>query len=161
MQRHLSHLVRAAVPFALIALTLITAFSCATAPPVQTEEDVRAVTALAAAGENEILTQQSYVPFLFDGEILGRGQDVAEMWRLVVRAGLFDGGVIVRSLADAGPETYKLFADSKQVEFFFSKYLSEYAQTAVLETPAATVTLLLDGKSEGYSRIAGMKVDVR
>ena len=161
MQRQVLKSIRVLLSCALTACVLTAALSCATAPPAPAEEDVRGVTELAAAGETEILTAQSHVPFLFDGEILGRGQDVAEMWRLIVGAGVFEAETTLGALSGVGPGSYRLFADSKQVELFFSKYVSENASTAVVETPAATVILLLDGRSEGYSRIAGMRVDVR
>ena len=161
MHRQVSHSMRGVLSGVLIVCVLTAAFSCATVPPVQTEEDVRAVTALAAAGKTDILSRQSHLPFLFDGEILVRSQDVSEMWRLTAAADLFRANPTVAGLSDTGPETYKLFAESKQVQLFFSKYAGEYARIAVIDTPNARVTLLLDGKSEGYSRIAGMKVDVR
>lgn len=161
MQRKISYSLRAILTCALIGCVMIAAFSCATAPPVQTEEDVRAVTALAAAGETGKLTEQSHIPFLFDGEILVRSRDAAEMWRLIAASGLFGENPPVADFSGVGPESYTLFSDTKQVELFFSKYVSDHARIAVIDTPHAILTLLLDGKSEGYSRIAGMKVDVR
>jgi hypothetical protein len=161
MQRQVSQGIRAFLIITATTCVVLAALSCATAPPVQTEGDVRAVMSLAASGESEVLIEQSHAPFLFDGELLVRDQDIGDMWRLVIGAGLFDEGAAVVSITDAGPESYALFAEMKQVELFFSRYVSENARAAVIDTPSATVTLLLDGKSEGYSRIAGMRVDVR
>lgn len=146
---------------ALVALLAAALSACATAPPVSSPTVAADMVALVASAEPEAITERSAVPFLFDGEILNRPQDVHYLW-----SGLRDHGfrattARVAEVFPVGDGSSRRFADTTEVQLFFRRYVGADGVLVTATGFPAPVLLLLAPNEQGHARILGIRVGER
>ena len=129
------------LPFLFVLAVLLA--SCASIQRSKDEGNVERISELINDGQVDRLTAMTEVPFLLDQEIIVLKTDMATFWSTIVEVGYkveeptLEQGVMV------GPESYKRFYESMEVETFFKKYLEKRSRLLELKTNTGQRILLL------------------
>ncbi len=83
------------------------------------------------------------LPFLLDQEIIVLTKDIATFWSTIVEVGFKVEEPALERGVKVGPESYKEFYDSMEVETFFKKYLKKQSRLLELKTNTGQRILLL------------------
>jgi hypothetical protein len=121
------------------------------------EDEVTKIIKLINTGDTKKLAKITQTPFLLDAEIIALQDDAALYWKNLAQAKF---GLVNAQLVDIIPveaETYKLFAESWEVEVFFTKYVPPHSMVAKIKADNGNFLLLLDGEKKGYAQILGIK----
>lgn len=107
------------------------------------------------AGQVDALAGTSSRPFLFEGEILPTEAMLNDLWQ-----GLTDGGVTfddptVREVRVVDGESFKVFANSWEVEVWFKRYVPDPAYLVFLDTAEQQLVILLDRNRKNPRRVMG------
>jgi hypothetical protein len=113
---------------------LFTLVSCATLQRNADEGFVRNVAGLVNAGNATALSSLSEVPFLVDGEIVPLPEDVASFWSTAVKAGFRIDAAALDSGTPVDAESWRAFADTAEVRFWFSRYAKDARVIALTMT---------------------------
>ncbi len=95
-------------------------------------------------GEADILTGTSSRPFLFESEILPTEAMLNDLWQGLVDAGVTFDDPRVREVRLVDGESYRVFADSWEVETWFKNYVKEPAYLVFLDTRDQQLVIVLD-----------------
>lgn len=113
------------------------------------------VTSQVNSGQVDTLMGSSSRPFLFEAEILPTESMLNDLWQ-----GLVDGGVIfdntsVREVRVVDGESYKVFAQTWEVETWFKNYLSDPAYMVFLDTTDQQLVIIVDQSKKNKTPILG------
>lgn len=144
----------AAVGAAVVLLLLV---SCSTVPFAQRPANALRIVRLFNSGDIQSLDTISQVPFLFNGEIVELREDVNTIWTNLVKSGLKLDEAQVADAKAIGPDSYKQFSDTMEVQVFFGKYLPKGTALVRVAFTGGSFDLLLDGARRGYPVVIGIK----
>ena len=141
-----------------MAATLILLASCASLQHSWDQGNVQTVAALINEGQADKLAAMSAVPFLVDGEIVTLKPDVASFCTGIVKAGFKVEGATLVQAAPLAAESYRQFADTREVKTFFAQYVKKDARVLELGTSqSGKKILLIFGDSSFKKTIYGFK----
>jgi hypothetical protein len=127
----------------LVALALLLALGgCASLQRSADEGSAARVARLLAEGESAELAKMSVSPFILDAEIIPLASDVATFWDGAAKAGLRLETGVARAVP-VGPETWREFGASREVQVYFTKYVAQGARLFELRTSRGGRVLLL------------------
>jgi hypothetical protein len=121
------------------------------------EDEITKIIKLINAGDNKKLAQITQIPFLLDGEIIALQDDAGLLWQNLAQAKFTMRNAELVELVPVDKDTYKLFADTWEVDVFFKKYVPPKSMLAKLKADNGNFLLLLDGEKKGYAQILGIK----
>jgi hypothetical protein len=121
------------------------------------EDQVTKIIKLINSGDTDKLARVTRVPFLLDGEIIALQDDAGLLWKNLAQAGFTLQNAALADLIPVKEDTYKLFADTWEVEVFFKKYVPPKSMVAQVKADNGDFLLLLDGEKKGYAQILGIK----
>jgi hypothetical protein len=121
------------------------------------EDQVTKIIKLINSGDTDKLARVTRVPFLLDGEIIALQDDAGLLWKNLAQAGFTLQNAALADLIPVKEDTYKLFADTWEVEVFFKKYVPPKSMVAQIKADNGDFLLLLDGEKKGYAQILGIK----
>jgi hypothetical protein len=121
------------------------------------EDQVAKIIKLINSGDTDKLARVTRVPFLLDGEIIALQDDAGLLWKNLAQAGFTLQNAALADLIPVKEDTYKLFADTWEVEVFFKKYVPPKSMVAQVKADNGDFLLLLDGEKKGYAQILGIK----
>lgn len=127
----------------LILLLVILLASCASIQRSKDEGNIERISELINTGQAEKLTAMTELPFLLDQEIIVLAKDVATFWSTIIEVGFKVEEPALERGARVGPESYREFYESMEVETFFKKYLKKQSRLLELETSTGQRILLL------------------
>ena len=127
----------------LILLLVILLASCASIQRSKDEGNIERISELINTGQAEKLTAMTELPFLLDQEIIVLAKDVATFWSTIIEVGFKVEEPALERGARVGPESYREFYDSMEVETFFKKYLKKQSRLLELKTSTGQRILLL------------------
>lgn len=133
---------------AVVALVccLFVTVGCATVGTGIVDPLVHQAVQLIASGSPDDLLQHSAVPFIVDGEILYRAQDVLFFWTSL-RAADFDlQNYGTRAVGPVDLSGIRIFSDSFEMKVFFQKQVPEGTKLATIQADGKSITLLLDNR---------------
>lgn len=138
---------------ATILLVVLFAVSCATL----TDKRILRTVDQIETGETELLIKVTQLPFLLDGEIIQRQEEVKLLW-----GGFREAGFSIRNpvILDRHPVTIKdadLFSPSREVSLFFEKYLLDNSEVIHLRGDNGEFYLILKGRCFGSPLYRGFK----
>jgi hypothetical protein len=108
----------------LLLFTLL-AFSCKTLSPSEAEKEAMKAVGFMNSGSSGDLYRMSRNPMIFETEILASEKIILALWDGLKQGGYELKNPKVLSIKEAGPESYKSFADTWEASVFFKKYLPE------------------------------------
>lgn len=154
----MNRLVRTCVIAALAAVALA---SCATVPVAQRPERVAVLLEEINTGSLERVLELTGRPFLLDGEILVRPDDIETMWTNLREAGFtFDGATVV-DLGAATPAGGVTFGDTMDVRVWFERYAGPEAGLATVNTSHGTFLIVTGGRVGRTPQLLGFTEDDR
>ena len=105
-------------------------------------------------GAADELVYRTVSPFLFDGEIVSRSEDIHAIWSTLIERGFtVDASEIV--IERVSQTSYGRFADTMEVDTFFQRYVPAKSSIAMLASPYGSVLLML-GPDE--AQILGLRI---
>jgi dienelactone hydrolase len=146
---------------ALLAAAVALLGACATTPPMSSPTVAAEMVALVASADAGTVARRCTVPFLFDGEILNRRQDVDYLWASLREHGFLAEASRVSQIVPVSVESYRRFADTTEVGFFFQRHVSADGVLVAAAGFPAPVLLLVVPDEHGEARIAGIRVGER
>jgi len=129
------------LPYLLLLVVLLA--SCASIQRSKDEGNIERISELVNAGQAEKLTAMTELPFLLDQEIIVLAKDVATFWSTIVEVGFKVEEPALERGVKVGPDSYKEFYDSMEVQTFFKKYLKKQSRLLELKTSTGQKILLL------------------
>ncbi len=126
-----------------LALLVILLASCASIQHSKDEGNIQRISELINTGQAEKLTGMTELPFLLDQEIIVLAKDVATFWSTIIEVGFKVEQPALERGVKVGPESYREFYDSMEVETFFKKYLKKQSRLLELKTNSGQRILLL------------------
>jgi hypothetical protein len=137
----------------MVLLVVLFAVSCAT---LTDKRILRSVDQIET-GETELLIKVTQLPFLLDGEIIQRQEEVKLLW-----GGFREAGFSITNpvILDRHPVTIKdadLFSPSREVALFFEKYLLDNSEVIHLRGDNGEFYLILKGRCFGPPLYRGFK----
>lgn len=148
---------RALALWGFLSLMAMLLSSCASGPYIQKEHDVLRLVELINEGRITEIEGLSPAPFILDSETLYLTSDIQTFWKNLKTASfvLKDAQFVLTQ--QVGPETYKLFADTYDMQNYFFHYTDKDSSVVTLKTSQGTYYLLLERKHKGYPKIRGIK----
>lgn len=131
----------------LIAAVLILG-ACTTVP---TEREGLEFVELINAGEWEALSEKSGTPFLLDTEMIMRGADMADFWRILAEGGFSFGEAEFRVIDEEADSAR--YGSGLEIEQFFVKYVPEGAVTFQVEGGPGRFFMTVGKDEERTNRI--------
>ena len=131
-----------------IAGAAILISSCATMDFTHGKGDFLEISSLIDEGDSGTLAARSALPFLLDGEIVVREEDIVLLWRNLAAAGFSVGttdGVSVERVSDASHEA---FGGTFDTAVFFGKYVPSRARLGRISSVRGEVLIIL-GTADG------------
>lgn len=129
--------------------------SCSTLPPSQNLGNIKKLIQALNTEPVDQLMKRSGRPFLLDGEIIIREADLKVLWQnLRDNKFSFDEADIV-AVHPVQPETQLLFGNSKDVHFFFKKYIPKDGAIVELNTTYGTFYLITGDRTWFTPKIIG------
>jgi hypothetical protein len=104
----------------------------------------------------ELLTQNSAVPFIFEGEVLLRRSDVAAVWRNLSINGFRLSEEDVFDAGNIDDTTFRIFSDAEEMRVFFSKYVPFGSTLGRIKSGGKEYHVILGNVSGGYPQILGI-----
>lgn len=101
------------------------------------------------------LVELSSLPFLLDGEMVVREQDLRTLWHNLRTAGFTFAEADVVSVSPVDGSSYLRFADNKEVQVFFKKYVAKDAAVAEIKTKYGTFLIITGGRNWFIPKIFG------
>ncbi|OHD72848.1 MAG: hypothetical protein A2177_08915 [Spirochaetes bacterium RBG_13_68_11] len=135
---------------------LIVLASCSTLQRMSDEKGAAWVAQQLNEGKAAELAAISSSPFLLDGEIIALPEDTTAFWNGLVKAGLKLDTELSRALP-VGPDTWREFGSTRDVQVFFGKYVAEGARLFELSTANGRRVLVLYRSSWGSRKLYGFK----
>jgi hypothetical protein len=120
------------IPYLLLLAVLLA--SCASIQRSKDEGNIERISELINTGQAEKLTAMTELPFLLDQEIIVLAKDVETFWNTIVEVGFKVEEPSLERGVKVGPDSYKEFYDSMEVETFFKKYLEKRSRLLELKT---------------------------
>jgi hypothetical protein len=140
-----------------IGLAIVLLFaSCSTLQRMSDEKGAAWVAQRLNDGNAADLAAISSSPFLLDGEIIALPEDTTALWNGLAKAGLKLDPELSRALT-VGPDTWREFGSSRDVQVFFGKYVAEGAHLFELPTVNGHRVLILYRSSWGSRKLYGFK----
>ena len=136
------------------AVTAITA-GCATFGTGQAGDAEKIVT-LINRGDAEQLTNISVIPFIFEGEVLFKASDVGAVWRNLSVNGFRINYPKYEEAARVDAGTYRIFADTYEMETYFAKHVPAAATLAKVTSKGQVYWLLLGRLTGGSPELLGI-----
>ena len=132
------------IPYILLLLLLAALLaSCASIQRSKDEGNIERISELINTGQSAKLTAMTELPFLLDQEIIVLAKDVETFWNTIVEVGFKVEEPALERGVEVGPESYKEFYDSMEVQTFFKKYLEKRSRLLELKTNTGQRILLL------------------
>jgi hypothetical protein len=129
------------LPYLLLLAVLLV--SCASIQRSKDEGNIERISELINTGQSDKLVEMTELPFLLDQEIIVLDKDVRTFWSTIVEVGFKVEEPMLERGTKVGPESYKEFYDSMEVETFFKKYLKRQSRLLELKTNTGRRILLL------------------
>ncbi|UCF98076.1 MAG: hypothetical protein JSV89_00725 [Spirochaetaceae bacterium] len=129
------------LPYLLLLVVLLV--SCASIQRSKDEGNVERISELINTGQADALDAMSELPFLLDQEIIVLAKDVQTFWSTIVDVGFKVEAPMLERGVKIGPDSYKEFYDSMEVQTFFKKYLKKQSRLLELKTNTGQTILLL------------------
>ena len=114
-----------------------------------------AVTGRVNRGEADTLTGTSSRPFLFESEILPSEAMLNDLWQGLIDAGVTFDNPQVREVRVVDGESFRVFADTWEVETWFKNYVKDPAYLVFLDTEDQQLVLVLDRNKKNSRPILG------
>ena len=108
-------------------------------------------------GRANDLAQMTLTPFLLDGEIIILDSDMRDFWATLIEAGFEIGSPVLTETVPAQEDTFRWFADTKEVQSFFEKYATEECHVVIVESESLRFLFLMDRPGGKESKIIGFK----
>ncbi|MDC7223127.1 MAG: hypothetical protein PQJ60_05255 [Spirochaetales bacterium] len=106
-------------------------------------------------GEADTLIGSSSRPFLFESEILPSEAMLDDLWQGLIDAGVTFDDPQVKEIRVVDGESYRVFAETWEVETWFKNYLSEPAYLVFLDTADQQLVIVLDRNKKNDRPIMG------
>ena len=129
------------IPYILLLAVVLA--SCASIQRSKDEGNIERISELINTGQSAKLTAMTELPFLLDQEIIVLAKDVETFWNTIVEVGFKVEEPVLERGVEVGPESYKEFYDSMEVQTFFKKYLEKRSRLLELKTNTGQRILLL------------------
>lgn len=129
---------------------------CATFGTGSSQTPVDGVISMINSGDAGTLVEASALPFVYDGEIIMRVGDIETLWKNLSRNDFRIDDVRKIETAQISASSFRLFSPSKEMEFFFQRYVPDDAYTARLSRNSGDFILLLGEVDTGVLQILGM-----
>jgi hypothetical protein len=143
------------LPYLLLAVIILA--SCASIQRSEDAGNVERISELINSKQAEKLTAMSELPFLLDQEIIVLPKDVATFWSTIIQVGFKVEEPVLERGARVGPQSYREFYDSMEVQTFFKKYLRKQSRLLELRTNTGQRILLLVTDTLFTRKIHGFK----
>ena len=114
-----------------------------------------AVTGQVNRGEADTLTGTSSRPFLFESEILPSEAMLNDLWQGLIDAGVTFDNPRVREVRVVDGDSYRVFAETWEVETWFKNYVKDPAYLVFLDTDDQQLVLVLDRNRKNRTPIMG------
>jgi hypothetical protein len=145
----------------IIGLSILVSFSlgfsaCSTMmSESRAASEALSITGKVNRGDGDKLIGSSSRPFLFESEILPSEAMLNNLWQ-----GLIDGGVYfdnpqVREVRVVDGESFRVFAETWEVETWFKNYVTDPAYLVFLDTEEQQLVILLDRDKKNKTPILG------
>ena len=108
-------------------------------------------------GQADDLADMTVTPFLLDGEIIILDQDMRDFWANIIEAGFEIGTPVLIESIPLQEDTFRQFAETKEVQSYFAKYVSEDCHVVIVETESMRFLFLMDRPEKKKSKIIGFK----
>jgi len=149
--KHRHHILYGSLFFILVSLF----FSCSTVPPSRNPHRVGSLIRELNTASEDRLVELSSLPFLLDGEIILREQDLRTLWHNLRSAGFTFAEADVRAVTPVDPSSYLKFGDNKEVQAFFKKYVAKDGAVAEIQTKYGTFLIITGGRNWFIPKIFG------
>ena len=137
----------------IVTLAAALALSACTTLPSRNEGRVeRLVHELNTADEDRII-ELCALPFLLDGETISREEDLRILWRNLRTAGFAFAEAEIVEIREAGPDSYRAFADDPEVMAFFKKNNGKGPAVVTVKTGNGEFRLLTGGRVSKFGRL--------
>ena len=140
----------------LLVLIGILLSGCATLGTGSSQRSVEKGISLINSGDVRTLMEHTAIPFVFDGEILMRSGDVRILWENLGNNDFAIEDVSGITTSPVSADSFRLFSDAKEVEFFFQKYVPEETYTANITSSSGDFVMLFGEMEDGYPQILGI-----
>lgn len=137
------------------AFIIVGLASCSTLPASQNPNRVRNLIQVLNTEPVESLMKHSNRPFLLDGEIILRESDLEAVWQNLRAAQFSFSDAEIVSIQPVGSESYLLFGNSKDAQFFFKKYVPKDGAIAEVATNHGTFYIITGGRTWFTPKIIG------
>jgi len=130
-----------------LLLSLFLIFSCSTVPPSKNPNRIGGLIKELNTASEDRLVELSSLPFLLDGEIIVREQDLRTLWHNLRSAGFTFAEADVKAVTPVDPSSYLKFGDNKEVQAFFKKYVAKDSAVAEIQTKYGTFLIITGGRN--------------
>ncbi|MCA1950199.1 MAG: hypothetical protein LDL24_06490 [Treponema sp.] len=137
------------------ALIMGSLASCSTLPVAQNPGRVQSLIQALNTEPVESLMKRSSRPFLLDGEIIVRESDLESLWQNLRAARFSFSEAEIVSIQPVNSESYLLFGNSKDTQFFFKKYVPKDGAIAEVTTSLGTFYIITGGRTWFTPKIIG------
>ncbi|MDC7218486.1 MAG: hypothetical protein PQJ59_00995 [Spirochaetales bacterium] len=129
----------------LIPLMAIGLIGCSTMLfESQAASEAVKITGQVNDGKADTLIGTSSRPFLFESEILPSESMLNDLWQGLIDAGVTFDDPQVREVRVVDGESFKVFAETWEVETWFKNYVSQPAYLVFLDTQDQQLVIVLD-----------------
>lgn len=136
-------------------------FSCASIYMNKSSDAAVDVVDALNGGDSEFPSENSSIPFVFDGEIIVANASVSRIWGGLVQAGFTVKNPIVTSISPVVTEDFALFRSSWEMEVFFKRNIPRYTYKVTIEGIDGEVLLLVNRDEDKNYRLLGLKADAK
>ncbi len=145
----------------ILLLPIAMLFSCASIYMNKSSDAAVDVVDALNEGDSEFPSENSSIPFVFDGEIIVANASVSRIWGGLVQAGFTVKNPIVTSISPVVTEDFALFRSSWEMEVFFKRNIPRYTYKVTIEGIDGEVLLLVNRDEDKNYRLLGLKADAK
>jgi len=136
-------------------LFLVGLVSCSTLPPSQNPGRILSLIKALNTESVPDLMKRTSRPFLLDGEIIIREADIETLWQNLRDSQFTFTEADIQSVTPVKPDLYRLFGESKDVEYFFRKYIPKDGAIVELNTAHGTFYIITGSRTWFTPKIIG------
>jgi hypothetical protein len=142
---------------AVCALLLVLLGACASAEPYVPAEN-KILSLVKAINDGEVAAKGlTETPFLFEGEVIPLQNHLTALWWNLHGAGFRLREASVTRIEPLTEDSFRLFADTREMRAFFARYVDKGASCVELKTRSGIFYLLVNTEVSGLPRLQGIK----
>jgi hypothetical protein len=139
-----------------ILLVSVLAAGCSTMlSESQAGSEALKITGKVNNGQVDSLAGSSSRPFLFEAEILPTQSMLNDLWQGLIEAGITFDNPTVREVKVVDGDSYRVFAQTWEVETWFKNYVKDPAYLVFLDTSDQQLVIVLDRNRKNPRRVLG------